>query len=330
MFNNAHSDSELRLLFEAAPNGMIVIDQAGVIAFANKQIEQLFGYSRGELIGRSVEVLIPERFRAGHPAKRAAFAKNPTTRPMGAGRDLYGVRKNGVEFPIEIGLNPFRSGDRLLVVGSIIDITERKRNEEHILTIMNELSHRSKNLLMVVLATANQTVQRATSFGEFQKNFENRLMAIARCHDVLVEKGWEGASIEALISAQLKPFMDDPALRVDAAGPPIMLNPDAAQNIGLALHELATNSMKYGALSSPEGQVVIRWDIDELQTPKKFRFSWQERGGPPVEPPTREGFGHKLLSRLASGTPDTEIRLAFAPEGFAWSIECQEQVFMRR
>ena len=88
--------------------------------------------------------------------------------------------------------------------------------------------------------------------------------------------------------------------------------------------------MKYGALSSPEGQVVIRWDIDELQTPKKFRFSWQERGGPPVEPPTREGFGHKLLSRLASGTPDTEIRLAFAPEGFAWSIECQEQVFMRR
>ena len=132
MFNNAHSDSELRLLFEAAPNGMIVIDQAGVIAFANKQIEQLFGYSRGELIGRSVEVLIPERFRAGHPAKRAAFAKNPTTRPMGAGRDLYGVRKDGVEFPIEIGLNPFRSGDRLLVVGSIIDITERKRSEEHI------------------------------------------------------------------------------------------------------------------------------------------------------------------------------------------------------
>jgi two-component sensor histidine kinase len=123
------------------------------------------------------------------------------------------------------------------------------------------------------------SASRATSFGEFQHNFENRLLAIARCHDLLVERGWAGASIEALISLQLKLFMDDPTSRVDAAGPPIMLNPDAAQNIGLALHELATNSMKYGALSSPEGQVVIRWDIDELQTPKKFRFSWQERAG---------------------------------------------------
>jgi two-component sensor histidine kinase len=174
------------------------------------------------------------------------------------------------------------------------------------------------------------SASRATSFGEFQHNFENRLLAIARCHDLLVERGWAGASIEALISLQLKLFMDDPTSRVDAAGPPIMLNPDAAQNIGLALHELATSSMKYGALSSPEGQVVIRWDIDELQTPKKFRFSWQERGGPLVEPPTHEGFGHKLLTHIASETPDTEIRLAFTPEGFAWSIECQEQVLLRR
>jgi two-component sensor histidine kinase len=157
------------------------------------------------------------------------------------------------------------------------------------------------------------SASRATSFGEFQHNFENRLLAIAGFHDLLVERGWAGASIEALISLQLKLFMDDPTSRVDAAGPPIMLNPDAAQNIGLALHELATSSMKYGALSSPEGQVVIRWDIDELQTPKKFRFSWQERDGPLVEPPTHEGFGHKLLTHIASETPDTEIRLAFTP-----------------
>ena len=234
MVSYDHTNSELRLLFEAAPNGMIVTDQDGVIAFANRQIETLFGYPRGELIGRSIEILIPERFRAAHPGMRAAFARKPGARPMGAGRDLYGLRKDGSEFPVEIGLNPFHSGDRLLVAGSVIDITERKRNEEHIRFIMNELSHRSKNLLMVVLAIANQTVRRATSFAEFQQNFENRLLAIARCHDLLVEKGWAGASIEALIAAQLKPFMDDPASRVDAAGPSIMLNPDATQNIGLA------------------------------------------------------------------------------------------------
>lgn len=330
MFDYKQTDRELRLLFEATPTGMIVTDQDGIITFVNVQIEKLFGYPRSELIGRPVELLIPERSRTGHPALRDAFMARPETRGMGQARDLYGLRKDGTEFPVEIGLNPFLSGDRMLVVGSVIDITERKRNEEHIRTIMNELSHRSKNLLMVVLAIANQTVRRATSFAEFQKHFENRLLAISRCHDLLVEKGWTGASIEALIFAQLQPFMDDPAHRVDLAGPPIVLNPDAAQNIGLALHELATNAMRYGALSSPEGQIIIRWDIDTQRTPKTFRMSWQERGGPLVVPPTHKGFGHKLLSRFASGAPDTQVKLAFAPEGFAWSLECQEEVFTRR
>jgi PAS domain S-box-containing protein len=119
-------DVQFRLLFEAAPNGMIVTDRDGVITFVNTQIEKLFGYSRGELIGRSVEVLVPDRFQGAHPGLRAQFAKRPETRAMGQGRDLFGLRKNGTEFPVEIGLNPFRSVDRLLVVGSVIDITERE------------------------------------------------------------------------------------------------------------------------------------------------------------------------------------------------------------
>ena len=329
MLNSGETEEQFRLLFEAAPNGMIVTDHDGVITFVNRQVEKLFGYWRGELIGRSVEVLVPERFQRAHPGSRAQFAKQPETRAMGAGRDLYGLRKNKTEFPVEIGLNPFRSGGRLLVVASAIDITERKRNEEHIRFIMDELSHRSKNLLMVVLAIANQTVEHATSFGEFQANFGGRLMALARSHDLLVEKGWSGASIEALIFTQLKPFMDEPAIRLDVAGPPIMLTPLAAQNIGLALHELATNAMKYGALSSPEGRIVIRWDVDDRQLPKKFRLSWREQGGPPVHPPTHQGFGHTVLSHIAQGSSDTDAGLMFAPEGFAWRFECEEQLMLR-
>ena len=332
MLNSGETEEQFRLLFEAAPNGMIVTDHNGVITFVNRQVEKLFGYARGELIGRSVEVLVPDRFRSAHPSLRTQFAEQPETRAMGAGRDLYGLRKNKIEFPVEIGLNPFRSGGRLLVVASVIDITERKRNEEHIRFIMDELSHRSRNLLMVVLAIASQTVQRATSFGEFQKEFESRLMAIARSHDLLVEKGWSGASIEALIFAQLKPFMDEPVARLDVAGPLIMLTPEAAQNIGLALHELPTNATKYGALSLPEGRIVIRWDVDDRQIPekfRKFRLSWQEQGGPPVKPRTHQGFGHRVLSRIAHGQSDTGVRLMFAPEGFAWSFECAEQLMLR-
>ena len=191
-----------------------------------------------------------------------------------------------------------------------------------------ELSHRSKNLLMVVLAIANQTVAHAMSFGEFQANFEGRLMALARSHDLLVERGWTGATIEALIFTQLKPFMDEPASRVDVAGPPITLAPEAAQNIGLAVHELATNAIKFGALSSPGGHIVVRWELDDRQTPKRFRLSWQKHGGPRVDPPSYEGFGRKLLSHIAKGTPD-EVSLVFAPEGIAWSMECEEQLVLR-
>jgi PAS domain S-box-containing protein len=323
------AEEQFRLLFEAAPNGMIVTDHGGIITFVNKQTEKLFGYSRGELIGRSVEVLVPERFQGAHPSLRARFARQPETRAMGVGRDLYGLRKNKTEFPVEIGLNPFRSGDRLLVVASVVDITERKRHEEQIRFVMDELSHRSKNLLSVVLAIASQTVEQATSFGEFQANFESRLMALARSHDLLVEQGWSGASIEALIFTQLKPFMDEPAARLDVAGPPMMLTPLAAQNIGLALHELAINALKYGALSSPEGRIVIRWEVDDRQIPNKFRLSWQEEGGPPVNPPTHRGFGHKVLSHIAQGLPDTSGGLMFAPEGFAWRFECEERLVLR-
>ena len=127
-----------------------------------------------------------------------------------------------------------------------------------------ELLHRSKNLLSVVLAIAHQTVEQATSFGEFQANFESRLMALARSHDLLAEQEWR-FDRGALIFVQLKPFLDDPAARLDAAGPLIMLTPLAAQNIGLALHELAANAIKYGALSSPEGRIVIRWEVDDRQ-----------------------------------------------------------------
>lgn len=100
-------EEQFRLLFEAAPNGIMVTDLDGVITFTNRQIEKLFGYSRGELIGRSVDVLLPKRFRDSHPSLRAQFAKYPQTRAMGAGRDLYGLRKNRTEFPVEIGLSTF-------------------------------------------------------------------------------------------------------------------------------------------------------------------------------------------------------------------------------
>src|SRR5712692_9308119 len=117
---------------ESAPNAMVMVDRRGRIALVNSQAVKMFGYSREELTGQSVEVLIPERFRGGHPEHRKEFSFNPGARPMGAGRDLFAVRKDGSEFPVEIGLNPIESEEGPLVISAIVDITERKRAEEQI------------------------------------------------------------------------------------------------------------------------------------------------------------------------------------------------------
>ena len=136
------AEERFRLLVEAAPNAMLMVDQAGKIALVNAQAEKLFGYSRNELLGKSVEFLVPERFRAVHPSHRARFFAEPSTRAMGAGRDLYGLGKDGHEIPIEIGLNPIRTGEGTFVLASIIDITERKRAEVILRKLNAELESR--------------------------------------------------------------------------------------------------------------------------------------------------------------------------------------------
>ena len=124
------AEERFRQAVESAPNGMVMINPEGTIVLVNAQTERLFGYDRAELLGHSVELLVPERFRSKHPDNRAGFFANPQVRSMGVGRDLFGRRKDGSEFPVEIGLNPIKTDDGLLVLSAIVDITERKNAED--------------------------------------------------------------------------------------------------------------------------------------------------------------------------------------------------------
>jgi two-component sensor histidine kinase len=205
-----------------------------------------------------------------------------------------------------------------------IDISEQKRREEHIRFIIDELSHRSKNLLAVVMAVANQTAQYACDVGQYQMRFAERLQALAHCHDLLVKDSWHGASLHDLVAAQMRPFGETNTGRIDAAGPPIIMKPDAVQHLGLALHELATNASKHGALSGAQGEVLIRWQVDEAED--RVRIHWCEKGGPLVVPPQRRGFGHVVIEQIVPRALNGSGTLDFAPAGVNWTFEFLQRV----
>lgn len=213
-----------------------------------------------------------------------------------------------------------RALDAFVATAGTLEKHEKDRDEReaHVRLIMRELSHRSKNLLAIVLAIARQTSRTTASFEEFEERFNSRIQALADAHDLLVEQQWVGASLDELVRAQLSAFGME---KVTSSGDKVLLRAEAVQNVALALHELATNASKYGSLSVPEGRVVIEWAAngDGLDN-GGIRLTWREVGGPPVQEPERRGFGRFVLERVtvnALGSGGTE----FKTSGLVWTCD---------
>jgi two-component sensor histidine kinase len=207
------------------------------------------------------------------------------------------------------------------VSGTLVEAAaERKRSEDQVRFLMRELSHRAKNQLAVVVAMARRTAERSDGIADFEKVFSERLMALARSTDLLVSQNWRGVSLVELVDAHLMPFTAGNKSRLTVEGPWIELGPDAAQSVGLALHELATNASKYGALSVPGGTVAVRW-MHTGGEPRALRIEWTESGGPPVTAPTRSGFGSVVIQRTVAQSLNGTVTHDFRPEGVYWSIE---------
>jgi PAS domain S-box-containing protein len=204
-------------------------------------------------------------------------------------------------------------------IGTHIDISEQKRREEHIQFIVDELSHRTKNLLAVVMAIAQQTGRQAEDVHQYHTRFAGRLAALAHSYDLLVRGNWYGASFSDLVATQLRPFSEVNQGRIDATGPPLILRANAEQHLGLAFHELATNASKHGALAGMHGHVSIQWQMDE-QT-DKIHVRWHESGGPIVGPPLRRGFGHVVREQIVPRALNGIGALNFSPEGVSWTFE---------
>jgi PAS domain S-box-containing protein len=320
------SDDVAYTMLDAAPSGLLVIDAQARIVFLNGYLERLLGYGRDELLGQSVEVLVPERSRARHAVLREAFAQTPGERPMGSSRDLWALRADGSEIPVEIGLKPIHSDGRDFVVVVVVDISERKRIEERQRLLIGELNHRIQNLFAVIQSVALHSLAGNHSLIEARELFIDRLQSLGRAYTMMTEQEWRGAPLRQILSAEVSAFSD----RVNLHGIDVMVRRKAAQSFALLLHELTTNAVKYGALSAPGGRIDVRWDVDRSNHPALFVFSWQESGGPTVVAPTRTGYGRKIVEdtmrrigkhQIEYASSGVKYRMEAPIETIGWVIE---------
>ena len=291
----AQRDAEresFKKVVEASPSGMLVIANGGTITLANAQLEAQFGYTRAELIGQPVELLIPRHVAAKHVGLRTEYSRAPTTRMMGVGRDLHGLRKDGSEFPVEIGLNAI---DAETTLATIVDITERKKAEQRQEVLTREIFHRTRNLLAIVQAIASRSMLGNRPAGEERDIFLARLASLSRSDRRLVEANDEGVALIELLVDETEGFPGQIKLDIDYG---IRLPANQTRDFALIVHELVTNAAKYGALKTKDGSVRV---TAHRQAGSSIRFCWQEHGGPAVQPPTSQGFGLSLFDMVASG-----------------------------
>jgi PAS domain S-box-containing protein len=210
-------------------------------------------------------------------------------------------------------------GTPLLLVGVSQDVTDRKRAEEHRALLANELSHRVKNMLAMLQSIVSQTLRNATSLQEAGDTLSARIQSMDAANDLLVSEQWESAELGDLIDRALAPFRSDEADRFRVTGPGVRVPPRIAVGLALALHELATNAAKYGALSVGGGHVEITWSVVDGFKPDRLHFCWREVGGPAVTKPTRTGFGSKLIERVLAREIDGTVDLDYRTEGVVFT-----------
>jgi PAS domain S-box-containing protein len=312
------SEERFRLMSEHAPVMIWMSDENGKCLHLNKLLREFWGASDDNLSNFDwSSTMHPDDAPEIGRKIMDAMARRATVIINGRYRDAQGRYRI-----LQTDARPRMSeGEFLGMIGVNIDITEReeaeaarREAESHRELLIAELNHRVKNTLSVVQAIAHQTFKGTSE--DAQAAFRGRLSSLARSHNLLTEFNWGHVSLQELAAGSLQ---DENESRVSLGGPAVPLNPRQAVAIGLALHELFTNALKYGALTQPEGKVTLEWKwTDESQS--RLEIQWREQGGPPVSPPTRSGFGSVLLERSLKGDLNADVSLDFQPSGLVCTI----------
>lgn len=314
-----------RALRQALDRFNVALRGADIVVFAQDRQRRLTWISesathRGqELLGKRDEELLPQGW-----SDEAIALKE---RAMETGHAQEAELKIGADDEarfFRLRIEPVRDlrGDVVGLLGVSSDITSLKQSEQRNAFLVRELAHRSKNLLSVVQAIATETVRSGEDPAELGERLSQRIASLATLQDIAVAGARGGVALRELVEVQLTPFVDTSGDRVRIEGPDLRLKPEVSNILGMALHELATNATKYGALSVPEGRLSIAWRLEGTDPDDQhFHFSWRESDGPDVTPPTRRGFGRKLTGRIAAASLKARISLDFPAEGVVWLVD---------
>lgn len=301
------SEASYRRIFEQTSDLIITADLGQVITDCNPSAAEAVGLAREEAIGRGInEFISPEDFERSTSMLRLKLDQGGTTRYDVRVRDAHGKT---LFWEVNSGLTHDESGKPVGLHVVARDITERRRSEEHQQLLINELNHRVKNVLAVVQSIADQTMRAGSVDASVRYALSGRLVALAEAHDVVTREKWTSAPMREIITAALAPFCADNRCTIE--GPDQALRPKTAVSLALAIHELATNASKYGALSSENGRVIVTWTA----TDGRLELEWREEGGPTVVAPGKLGFGSRMIERGLASELGGEVELQFLPEG---------------
>lgn len=315
------ADARLAAIVDSSYDAIISKDLNSIVTTWNTAAERLFGYTAEEAIGNSVLMLIPDSLRS----EEIDIIQRVRRGERVASYETTRKRKDGSFISVSLTVSPIFNSKGDIVGASKIarDISAAKESERRIRLLLREVNHRVKNQFAVILSIIRETTKRTTDPAEFEVRIRERIMALSRSHDLLVTSEWSGASLFELIKEQLKPFGHDE--QVSLSGPMVTLQPSAIQPLGMALHELGTNSAKYGALSHEDGRLSIAWEIGKsLHGSRELQLVWEETSpgqpGDEERDETRRGFGAVVLQRVTPQSLNGSSSLERSPGFLRWSL----------
>jgi len=321
-----NANAELAAIVASSSEAILSVSLDGIIATWNAGARQMFGLESDKAIGMSLRELVEEDRAADWTHLQEAMQEGRTIRFESL---CCGVGQRPIE--VSITANPVHGVARPVSRYSVTmrDISERKEHDRHLAGVLRELTHRSKNLLAVIQAMARQTALRSDSLLDFEARFSGRLQCLSRSHELLISHDWEGATLSDLVAVQRSSF-GPRHNRIRASGPDVFLPPAAILNIGLALHELASNAERHGALSVPSGRVDLTWKTEVSRgSPPMLTITWREIGRQSAGDLLHKGFGRDILEHVTPTALGGTVVLKSIPDGLLWSLEIPYDRFAR-